>query len=217
MREISKFSVAFLSISLLLVFGSGLVCGDASLDAGAVYPTTGTLHIDGDPVGMEISLDGKNVGTIPESGVLILENIPVGEHSLNASYSGYMGQDMWVNVPDGLPAEIRVTLQEETSGSLDLSSTPPGAQIYVDDLYTGLTPAVVNATVGSHRVLLRQEGYQDWSTEVTVSGGQMVSVSGSLIPVSSTPVSPPAGGPGFLVTMILVGIGCVIAFGIWKK
>ena len=190
------------------------VAGVASPElSGDYYQATGTLHVDGSPVGMEVALDGRVAGQVPESGVLIIDNIAVGEHAITASSPGYENQELWVNVPDGLPAEVRIDLTRQSMGSLDISSSPQNVQIYVDDLYKGVTPAVVEVEAGSHMVLLRLSGFQDWSTQADVAGGETTALSGTLVPVSGTPVSTPSGGPSVLVTALLIVAGCMVAFG----
>ena len=190
------------------------VAGIASPElTGGDYQATGALHVDGSPVGMEIALDGRVAGQVPESGVLIIDNITVGEHAVTGSFPGYASQEMWVNVPDGLPAEIRIDLSRKLMGSLDISSSPPNVQIYVDDLYKGITPAVVEVEAGSHVVLLRLSGFQDWSTQTDVAGGETTVLSGTLVPVSKTPVSSASGGPSVLVTMLLIVAGVMVAYG----
>jgi len=203
--------------SLLLCL-AGSVSAIASPELGEqVFQATGTLHVDGSPVGMEVALDGRVAGQVPDSGVLIIENIAVGQHSISSSYPGYENQELWVDVPDGLPAEVRINLKQGSVGSLEISSIPPNVQIYVDDLYKGITPAVVDVPTGPHVVLLRLAGYQDWSTEVEVLPDQVMPVSGPLTPVSGTPVSTPSGGPGIPALVILAGVGCLLALRLRGK
>jgi len=212
MRSIVGFIGTGIISCLFLSFLTASVFGIAAPDPGGeVYLDTGTLHIDGSPVGMEVALDGRASGQVPESGVLIIDNIAVGGHTLTASYPEYETQEMAVEVPDGLPAEIRVNLEKDSGGSLDISSTPTNVQIYVDDLYKGITPAVVIVSSGSHVVQLRLSGYQDWSMQTEVTGGQVTLVSGTLTPVSGSPVSTPSSGPGMFGVLVLAGIGCLVA------
>ena len=51
-----------------------------------------------------------------------------------------------------------------STGTIAISSTPSGASIYLDGLYKGTTPKVLNdITQGSHDVKLTLSGYNDWS------------------------------------------------------
>lgn len=214
MSSFHPFMVTGIFSCLLLFFLFFPVAGVASPElSGDYYQATGTLHVDGSPVGMEVALDGRVAGQVPESGVLIIDNIAVGEHAITASFPGYDNQEVWVNVPDGLPAEVRIDLTRQSMGSLDISSSPPNVQIYVDDLYKGVTPAVVEVQAGSHMVMLRLAGFQDWSAQTDVAGGEITALSGTLVPVSGAPVSTPSGGPSFLVTMLFIVAGCMVAYG----
>ena len=148
---------------------------------------TGTLHIDGSPVGMEIMLDGRVAGQVADSGVLVIDNIPVGLHDVMASFPGYESQEVQVNVPGGLAAEVRIDLATQATGSIDISSTPTNVQIFVDDLYKGITPAVIEVPAGSYIVLLRLSGYQDWTGNASILGGRSESVEAVLVSSGSQP------------------------------
>lgn len=206
------FGTCFLScfVMFCLVFPvSGIIAPDFGT---APQQATGTLHVDGSPVGMEITLDGRVAGQVPDSGVLVIDNVPTGQHDVLASFTGYKSQEMVVNVPDSLPAEIRIDLTRQAAGLLDISSSPTNVQIYVNDQYKGITPAVIEVPAGDYLVLMRLAGYQDWSAQVDVTGGETTALSGTLIPVSGAPVSTPSGGPSLIVTVLLVVAGCMIAY-----
>lgn len=55
-------------------------------------------------------------------------------------------------------------------GSITVTSSPPGADIYLDNVYKGLSPAVFgDIPNGNHVVLVKLDGYQDLSKSVTVT------------------------------------------------
>jgi hypothetical protein len=55
-------------------------------------------------------------------------------------------------------------------GSITVTSSPSGADIYIDNVYKGLSPAVFDAIPnGNHLVLVKLDGYQDLSKSVTVT------------------------------------------------
>jgi hypothetical protein len=83
-----------------------------------------------------------------------------------------------------------VRLQE--NGSVRILSSPPGAEIYLDDEYRGTTPATVTAvTAGNHTLEIRAGGYDRWSAPVTVKAGSRLNVSATLvaIPAIAMPVT----------------------------
>src|SRR5262249_25378630 len=65
---------------------------------------------------------------------------------------------------------------------LEVSSTPPGANIEVDGKDTGqLTPAEVIVEKGGHTVLVRKLGFSDFLTTQTLAEGQTMNLSPVLI------------------------------------
>jgi len=71
-------------------------------------------------------------------------------------------------------------------GNISISSTPSGANVYVDSVSNGTTLStglnVPNMPIGNHTVLLNMSGYQDYSTTVIIIGNDTVPVSISLAP-----------------------------------
>jgi hypothetical protein len=56
-------------------------------------------------------------------------------------------------------------------GSLAITSDPEGANVYLDNVIRGITPVTIDAVPnGRHAVLLRLDGYEDFSREVVVTG-----------------------------------------------
>jgi hypothetical protein len=86
----------------------------------------------------------------------------------------------------------------EKTGSIKITSTPTGAEVYLDKEYRGTTPNTISAVpAGNHTVELRERGYKSWSQDITVTSGSAVSVSPSLVPVAVTvPTTGPTITPG---------------------
>ena len=65
-------------------------------------------------------------------------------------------------------------LSNESSGkgTLQLTSSPSGAEVYLDGQYQGSTPCTItNVEPGNHTLEYRYSGYQSWSSGITVSSG----------------------------------------------
>lgn len=73
-------------------------------------------------------------------------------------------------------------------GNISVSSSPSGSLVYLDGTSTGTTtPAKIeNVALGSHNVLLRLTGYQDYVQSVTVTDNATSTVSATLIAVTTT-------------------------------
>ncbi len=56
-------------------------------------------------------------------------------------------------------------------GSLQLTSTPSGVQVYIDGEYKGTTPLIVQLGAGAHTVMFRRTGYPDVSRTMTIHAG----------------------------------------------
>jgi hypothetical protein len=57
--------------------------------------------------------------------------------------------------------------------SLIVESTPPGADIDIDGAFVGNTPSTVNVSPGSHEIVVKKQGYADWSRKLSVTGGSV--------------------------------------------
>jgi hypothetical protein len=60
----------------------------------------------------------------------------------------------------------------QEKGTLQFTSSPSGAQVYLDSQYQGSTPSTItNVEQGNHTLEFRYPGYQSWSTAIVVSSG----------------------------------------------
>jgi hypothetical protein len=78
------------------------------------------------------------------------------------------------------------------TSNLTISSTPVGADIYLDQNFVGNTPSTVNAPSGKHSVTVRKTGFQDWVREMNFSGGT-INLVAELVPGSTLPAAAPQG------------------------
>jgi len=62
--------------------------------------------------------------------------------------------------------------QESAKGTLRLTSSPSGAEIYLDNQFRGSTPADISGVEqGNHTLEFRYTGYQSWAAVISVSSG----------------------------------------------
>ena len=80
-------------------------------------------------------------------------------------------------VPKDTPADI------QTTGSVEVSSTPPGAEVYLDNVYKGSTPVTIIEQPGSHILELRLRDHQSWSKSIQIVEGTKVFMDTALAPV----------------------------------
>ena len=80
-------------------------------------------------------------------------------------------------VPKDSPADI------QTTGSVEVSSTPPGAEVYLDNVYKGITPVTIIEQPGSHILELRLRDHQYWSKSIQIVEGTKVYMDTAFTPV----------------------------------
>ena len=69
------------------------------------------------------------------------------------------------------PIKEEVILGNE--GRLSLSSVPPKAQVYVDDVYYGLTPITIDLAPGIYNVGFKMEGFKNAVQKIAVRKGRV--------------------------------------------
>ena len=151
----------------------------------------GSLAIATEPPGAEIYLDAEFKGKTPAT----LTGIPAGSHSLSLMKKGYSPLMKEVVVTANQTFRVSERLLKQT-GSLDITTTPTGAQIFVDDKYAGVSPKKLEGVLaGPHTVKAQAENYQPAEKQVEVGHQQTEAVAIEL-----------AGLPGkILVTSIPEG------------
>jgi PEGA domain-containing protein len=64
--------------------------------------------------------------------------------------------------------------------SVEVKSTPDGAEITVDEKYMGSTPSTLKLAAGDHKIRLGKPGYKTWERTLTVAAGATAMVNPTL-------------------------------------
>ena len=72
--------------------------------------------------------------------------------------------------PAGVPA----------TGTVEVHSTPEGAEVYVDGAFIGNAPATLKLSPGQHTIRVTQSGFKEWSREIAVQVGSEAHLSAVL-------------------------------------
>jgi PEGA domain len=192
-------------------------------------PAIGSIYVTSSPYGVDVYLDNAYKGFTP----LTIDGIPNGIHTVLLRRDGYEESSRTV-VVTGNAKSISVTLAPLTtstttatttatatvtgtvqptqttpvpageSGSLSVNTTPSGAQVYVDGVLKGVTPATIpGLSAGSHAVRLVMAGYGDLNTTITVYAGRISDYSTALPAATKT--------PGFaMIGAVLALLGLVV-------
>jgi len=183
-------------------------------------PAYGDLRVQSVPAGAAVYVNENYQGiTYPGDPVYVTQLAP-GTYNVRLAMQDYQPFTQTIVVLPGITGQITAAMTPElppapdTTGQLIVGSTPSGAGIYLDNKYSGVTPLVLaNIPAGSHTLVLRQAGYAEWTSAVTVTGGSYTEISGTLIP-STTPTQPPSqptkSGLTAVIPLAGLGICCVL-------
>lgn len=73
----------------------------------------------------------------------------------------------------------------KASATISVSSSPDGADIYVDDVFVGNAPATLKIASGKHTVKIREKGFKDWSRDITTQAGSEAHLTANLDKMNS--------------------------------
>ncbi|RTH04126.1 S-layer protein [Thermus scotoductus] len=145
-------------------------------------PATATLVVDSRPAGAEVYLDGRMSGRTPVS----LQVNP-GRHEVELRLAGYQPYRVTVNPRPGERVQVFAQLVPEArQGTLAVTSSPSGAEVYVEGTLRGRTPLSLSLPEGRYAVELRAPGYEPYQATVQVRRGETTRLDVRLNPVSRT-------------------------------
>jgi hypothetical protein len=137
---------------------------------------------------VSVSVNGRTRGNTP----LTLKKLSAGRYVVRVSRRGYATEEREVVISAEHPAAtLSFSLKKGSRaqpaahtafvGTLDVDSTPPGSQVFLDGKLVGKTPCVVpSVSVGSHVVRVDMIGFKRWAQSVQVGSGQRVRVAAAL-------------------------------------
>jgi hypothetical protein len=108
-------------------------------------------------------------------------------------------------------------------GAISITTEPSGAVIFIDGVQRGVSPVTVpDLSPGTHTLLLKLGGYQDFSVPVTISEGRTQSFSSAMLKSSVVPsvtyvtagttTAKTTRSPGFEAVAVLCAMGALILF-----
>lgn len=125
----------------------------------------------------------------------------IGPNKVETRKPGHRTQTMSYEVTALMEGQtLTLKTPEAILGTLVVESTPPISDVYIDGKLFSQTPVRTHLPVGAHQVRIARKGYKDYQTSVTITEGQVTTVSHSLEaaagsqPVKRTEVNPSQGG-----------------------
>jgi hypothetical protein len=180
-------------------------------------PVYATVSLVSNPSGASVYSNGVFVGKTLPGTPLTSTSVKPGTYTLLLTKSGYQDYTTTGTVVAGKNYDLNINLvpvSNPTTGSISVSSVPSGADVYVNNIFRGLSPLTVDSlTPGSYTVFVRLSGYQDWQSSVSVTAGSTAQVSAMLIPApirtqapTSTPTPTPTPTMSALALIALAGV-----------
>ena len=69
---------------------------------------------------------------------------------------------------------------ENMPSTIELKSTPDGAEISIDGKYVGNTPTTLHLTVGDHVIKFEKPGFKPWERTLTITQGESTTIPAAL-------------------------------------
>jgi PEGA domain len=129
--------------------------------------TTGTVHVDANVAGAEVSVDGRPLGPAPQ-----VAELGPGSHRLRVVRDGFEPYEREVHVVPGRTARLTARLDAEAA-RLRVDADVPGASVFLDRRFLGTTPVETrDFAPGTHRLNVSAEGYEMYAETIEIGAGR---------------------------------------------
>ena len=159
-----------------------IISGQTTEISTTLIPT-GTLSVSSRPNGASIWIDDTDSGRVTPTKFF---NLTPGSHEVRLIKTGYTDYSKTVTIQNGIVTTVYGILTS-TGGKIAISSNPSGAVIFIDGVDTKYqTPKTISGLVpGNHTILLKKNGYLDWTKTVYVNAKMTTTVQAGLLPGGS--------------------------------
>ncbi len=125
---------------------------------------------------------------VRETPGIIIEQDDISDNLLEKAF-----EKMVIRLEEKYPSLGKPSTISLKQVSVSVSSKPPGADILVDGMVVGTTPAEIKVSEAVHLVELRLIGFFPWKSRMAVSDGISINPTLSQLPPPAEPL--PAGSP----------------------
>lgn len=146
---------------------------------------TGSIRVSSNPSGARIFIDDDDTGSITNATI---DELETGSYPVSVFLEGYAEPDEeYVTVLHDQVAEVHFDLMPDL-GSLDISTSPPGARVVLDGEDTGrVTPVLLEGLAsGSHTVMVELEGFEPADDDVEIFAGETSDIHFDLFPMDDS-------------------------------
>ena len=163
--------------------GTFEVYGEKVIKSVELLPMYGWLTISTSnlPDGAKIYIDGALVEQMP----IEKHKLSSGNHTVRIVHECYKPFVRTVAIRDVQTSELTPTLTPR-KGTLNITSTPAFANVYVDEKHVGQTPLMVDLIIGKHKVKVSKGDFGVEPQNVTISEGAVTDVNLTLTKIVRT-------------------------------
>ena len=124
-----------------------------------------------------VQIDGVDVGTAP----LVDIDVEAGEHVFTVSRERYFPESRTLSIEG---RQVREAFEFELAqawATVNLSSSPAGADVLVNGELIGVTPIAAEILEGEQEVTLKLAGYKAWQEDLTIRAAEDFTVPGVIL------------------------------------
>lgn len=126
-----------------------------------VRQTTGRLELRTNVAGASLFINDTLQGSVPASGEVAVNDLPVGEHVVRLSADGFANAESSFNIRAGETSSLQLDLVR-SNGTVNFNASVPGTEVYIGNEYQGTTPtASISLPVGRYNARFLREGYNE--------------------------------------------------------
>lgn len=149
----------------------------------------GTYKVENDENTVNIKLKPLfghiTINTLPDASIYLNgnyvgkgsynDNLDFGNYNVKVTSSGYHDKSQTFSITSGEKKEINLT-PDKIYGSIKVSSSPSGADVYIDGQNKGKTPLTIgNLLPGNHTLELRKSSFVNVNKTISIIGNETIS------------------------------------------
>lgn len=136
--------------------------GEPTIVEADLVRQVGRLILETTPSGAKAYIGNDLLGTTP-----LTHDMPVAKYVITLKKPGFRDKIIESNIAADESLEVNVELSER-SGSIKLTTNPPGAEIHVNDAYQGETPITFEKKPGVYKVAIKKRQYRELQEEIVI-------------------------------------------------
>ena len=146
----------------------------------------GRLRVDTAPVsGAEVLIDNQPRGVAP----LLVEELPPGAYQVKIVPPRHLPHEEEVLIEGGGKEQLLRVALRPAWAEIRFASTPPGAEVFIDDESLGHTPLSAEILRGERQAVVRLEGRREWRRTLIVVAGEPQTFEDIVLPPAAATVA----------------------------